>query len=606
MIPIIRLVALAALGFAVQAPASAQSLALDGLWVSSTHWDAGPSGTLAIERHGKTFKAKIGDESTSFTTQGTVIQFAFPDGHGEFRGRRAGTAIRGFWIQPHAGNGDPRDPDGKGQTFTSPVVLTRGKNRAWRGTVLPLIDTFTLYLDIFRDDKGTLIGAFRNPEMNFRARASQFSIVQSGNALSFTATDQGSNQFSGAYAATPQHIDVRFGGIDRTFTFTRATPEQSAGFYPRPKNAALYMYRAPADIGDGWHVARASNTGMDDKKLAAVVQSIIDTDPFAKRPSLIHSLLIAHHGKLVLEEYFSGFDSNTPHDMRSAAKTFSSVILGAEMLRGAAISPDTRIYLSLAKMAPFASPDPRKNQITLAQLLTHTSGLACDDNDENSPGGEDVTQSQRAQPDWWKFTLDLPMSHDPGTRYAYCSPGTNLVGAALVTTSHKWLPQLFDETVARPLQWSRYYWDLMPNDEGYLGGGVFVRPRDMLKLGQAYLDGGVWNGKRIVSAAWVEESTASHVVVSPETTGLSPDDFRSFYFPGEDGYAWHRTTLHTPTRNYRAYGASGNGGQLLVVVPELDLVVGFTGGNYGQGLIWNAWRDKLIPNTILPTIFSAQ
>jgi CubicO group peptidase (beta-lactamase class C family) len=290
------------------------------------------------------------------------------------------------------------------------------------------------------------------------------------------------------------------------------------------------------------------------------------------------------------------------HDTRSASKTFSSVMLGALMRRGAKLSPGTRLYPLVAAMGPFANPDPRKNGITLAQLMTHTSGLACDDNDDNSPGNEETVQSQRQTPDWWKYVLDLPMAHDPGTRYAYCSPAINLVGAALVTASHMWLPQLFDDTVARPLQWGRYYWDLMPNEEGYLGGGVFVRPRDMLKLGQTYLNGGVWNDRRIVSAAWVKDSTATHAVISPETTGLSTEDFRNFYFPGEDGYAWHLATLHTATRDYRAYGASGNGGQLLVVVPELELVVGFTGGNYGQGLIWNGWRDHLIPERIIPAI----
>jgi len=302
----------------------------------------------------------------------------------------------------------------------------------------------------------------------------------------------------------------------------------------------------------------------------------------------------------VLEEYFFGHDRDTPHDMRSAGKTFSSVMLGAEIQRGVQLSADTKLYPLLSATGPFAHPDPRKNTITLAQLMTHNSGLACDDNDDNSPGGEEAVQSQRQTPDWWKYTLDLPMAHDPGTRYAYCSPGINLMGAALSAATHVWLPQLFDETVARPLQWSRYWWDLMPDGEGYLGGGVFVRPRDMLKLGQAYLDGGVWNGKRIVSKAWTIESTASHAIISPQTTGLSEDDFRNSYFPGEDGYAWHLSTLHAQGHDYRAYGASGNGGQLLVVVPELDLVVGFTGGNYGQGLIWNAWRDKLIPERIIP------
>jgi len=143
---------------------------------------------------------------------------------------------------------------------------------------------------------------------------------------------------------------------------------------------------------------------------------------------------------------------------------------------------------------------------------------------------------------------------------------------------------------------------MMPNGQGYLGGGAFVRSRDLLKLGQMFLDGGVWNGHRIVDADWVTESTSSRAAITPATTGLSADNFRNFYFPGEDGYAWHLTVLHAPGHDYPAYGAGGNGGQLLIVVPTLDLAVVFTGGNYGQGLIWNKWRDETIPDAIIPAI----
>jgi len=84
--------------------------------------------------------------------------------------------------------------------------------------------------------------------------------------------------------------------------------------------------------------------------------------------------------------------------------------------------------------------------------MTHTSGLACDDNDDKSPGNEDTMQSQTRQPDWWKYTPDLPVVHDSGSRYAYCSAEMNLVGAVLTTGTATWLPALFDREVARPLQ----------------------------------------------------------------------------------------------------------------------------------------------------------
>jgi CubicO group peptidase (beta-lactamase class C family) len=211
-------------------------------------------------------------------------------------------------------------------------------------------------------------------------------------------------------------------------------------------------------------------------------------------------------------------------------------------------------------------------------------------------------QNQRQQPDWWKYTLDLPMAHEPGSRYAYCSAGMNLMGAALTTATGNSIPELFERTVARPLQFGPYYWNLIPNGEGYLGGGAFLRPRDLLKVGQTYLGGGRWNGRRIVDSAWVTRSTAPYVRISPETTGLDAKQFPNFYGEADDGYAWHVNKLRSGDRTYREYEANGNGGQLLIVVPELDLAVVFTAGNYRQGGIWGRWRDEIVGKEIIPAI----
>ena len=470
------------------------------------------------------------------------LAFEFPGHRGTFRGTLGDdkATISGFWIQPHGAAGDPRDPDGQGQTYASPLTLTRGAGGVWRGLVVPLRDNFTLYLRIFRDADGALIGAFRNPEMNFRAGAAQFHVTQMHGTVSFAADPAHPDKaLSAIYDAQDATLKTRLPGLDQTLILKHATTAEASGFFPHSPDAPPYAYRAPQSTGDGWAVARAGDAGFDEGKLAALVQSIIAVDPAAKRPDLIDSLLIARHGKLVLDEYFEGNDRDTPHDLRSAGKTFSSVMLGALMHEGVSISPDTHLYPLVAGMGPFANPDPRKGQITLAQLMTHTSGLACDDNDDASPGNEDTLQSQRKERNWWKYTLDLPVVHDPGTRYAYCSGGMNLMGAALTTTAHESLPELFDRTIARPLGWGPYYWNVMPNGQGYLGGGSFVRPRDFLKLGQAYLDGGVWNGRRLIDASWVERSTHSYVAINPSTTGIGADQFSNFYVPAEDGYAWH-------------------------------------------------------------------
>lgn len=573
-------------------------VSLVGVWESTSVDEPALRGELTVTRAGSNWKATISGVSAAAASHDSRIEFRFPNDLGQFRGDVGpnGTTIEGFWCQPATA---------ENQALASPVVLARWGPSAWRGFVRPLVSRFTLYLRIFRNADGTLTGAFRNPETNSRGGAGQFSVTQTGVLVHFSAQPDPSQppiKLGAELLNAPDRLQIYWPDVASVLQLKRLTTAEAAAFYPRPPGSAPYRYRQPPNTGDGWVTARARDVGMDEALLAQLVQQVSTSDPSVRRPALIHSLLVARHGKLVLEEYFFGFDRDQPHDLRSAGKTFAAVMLGTAMLQGAHVNTGTHVYRLLSAMGPFAHQDARKDEITIGQLMTHTSGLACDDNSDSSPGSEDAMQSQTAQPDWWKYTLDLPMAHEPGAIYAYCSGGMNLVGAALTTATNTWLPEYFDRTVARPLHFGSYYWNLMPTGEGYLGGGAFVRPRDLLKIGQMYLDGGVWNGKRIVSSTWVASSTAQHVAINPATTGLSADVFPNFYGVGADGFAWHLGWLHARDHTYREYGATGNGGQLLIVVPELDMTVVFTAGNFGQGGIWSRFRSRLVPEQIIPAI----
>ena len=588
------------------APTPAVEDPLVGLWATELTFGPALRGELSLIRDGSSWRATLANAETTFPRDGDAVRFTFPGNFGGFRGAlgKGERAITGFWLQPSGMTQDPNDPGGSGQPFASPLVLKRIARSVWRGTVEPLEERFTLYLKIFRDPSGSLLAAFRNPDQGSTGGATQFRVTREGESVEFRAGSDPAREIrhTATFVASPDRIRIHWPDVGRTLDLTRATPAQTAAFFPRAPGAPPYRYAKPPATGDGWSTAPARDAGMDEAVLARLVQRLADADPSIRRPALIHSLLVARRGKLVLEEYFFGFDRERRHDIRSAGKTFGSVLLGAAMMRGAKVGPETPVYGLLAGAGPFANPDPRKERIPVAHLMTHTSGLACDDNDDASPGNEMTMQSQKGQPDWWKYTLDLPQAHDPGARYAYCSANSNLVGAVLEAATGAPLPELFERTVARPLDFGRYYWNLMPTGDGYLGGGAFLRPRDLLKVGQAYLDGGVWRGRRIVDASWVVRSTKPYVQISPATTGLDRERFPEFYGEGEDAWAWHLNRLRSGERTYREYEASGNGGQLLMVIPELELVVVFTAGNYGQGGIWGRFRDTIVPQEIIPAI----
>lgn len=607
MKPISRLLSLMLLWLATAgAPLPAQPAggdALIGLWAARLDYGPALRGELILSRRGGNWTARIMDRRHDFAAERNVIRFTLPDGSGGFRGRLSDDRRRidGFWLQPSGGNEDRPDPGASGQAFATPLTLTRAGDD-WRGAVVPLDDRFTLYLKIFRQDD-RLVGAFRNPEMNWNGGASQFTLTRTGDALRFHVSyDGGEISHDAVLLRGPERIRIAWPELGRDVELVRRSPIEAAGFFPRPPGEPPYAYRRPEETGDGWRTAPAGETGLDEAALTRMIQDIIDSDPAARPPMLIHSMLVAHRGRLVLEEYFFGHDRDTPHDTRSAGKTFSSVMLGAAMMEGVPISPETRIYTLLAGRGPFANPDPRKERISLADLMTHSAGLACNDNDDASPGNENSMQSQDAQPDWWKHTLDLPMAFDPGVRYAYCSANINLAGAALTTATRTWLPEYFERTVARPLQFGRWHWNLMPTGEGYLGGGAWLRPRDLLKVGQAFLDGGVWNGRRIVPADWVASSTAPRMEISPATTGYSEEEFGNYYGRGADALAWHLAALTVGGREVRGYAATGNGGQVLLVIPEYRLAVVFTGGNYRQGGVWGRWGQNFVGDRIIPAI----
>ncbi|WP_240358999.1 serine hydrolase domain-containing protein [Pyxidicoccus trucidator] len=169
----------------------------------------------------------------------------------------------------------------------------------------------------------------------------------------------------------------------------------------------------------------------------------------------------------------------------------------------------------------------------------------------------------------------------------YCSANINLLGGVLRNATRMWIPEFFEKHLATPLQMRGYHLDLMPTGEQYLGGGIYMRPRDALKLGQLYLSGGTWNGRRVVSQRWVERSTANHATMG---------DGRTY------GYMWWRHELRVGDRVYSEYEASGNGGQMVMVVPALDLVVMFTAGNYNHVAIWRKFREELLPRFILGAV----
>jgi CubicO group peptidase (beta-lactamase class C family) len=299
----------------------------------------------------------------------------------------------------------------------------------------------------------------------------------------------------------------------------------------------------------------------------------------------VHALLIVRHGTLVLEEYFHGQHRDQLHDLRSASKSLTATLIGAAMRTGAPIGLGTPVYQLMNAGTFPAGLEPRKRAMTLEHLLNLSSGYFCDDGNMDAPGAEEVMTNQDQQPDYYRYTLNVPMAFDPGDTSIYCSANPNLALGMLARATNEFPPFTFHRLLAKPLRINRYGWALDPTGQAYGGGSMQMLPRDFMKLGQLMLDDGQWKGKRILSHEFVARATSS------------------IHHIGDRGYGLLWWVVDFPYRGkpIHSFAALGNGGQTVTVFPSLDLVIATFGGSYASRG-WRYMQGDLIPNYILPAV----
>jgi CubicO group peptidase (beta-lactamase class C family) len=583
LVPISAIAALLVAG----GPATGAARDLTGLWAAKHATNTvDVRGPLLIQRVAGGWRAQISGQSAPVAFEGTSVSFALPGGKGRFDGRLlSDTTISGFWTQP-------RTVDA-GTPYASPVTLIKDGPDVWKGTVTPLDDGMTFYLRIASPvntaDSSTSKATLFNPQRDLGWQWDVDRIVRHGDSARLLASaagrNKGQDEADGAYHSDDDVLSFYFSGRGGTYDFTRVAANAPSDFYPRGRPNAPYLYAPPPDEHDGWRVGNVSDVGISQTRIDAFVRRLIDTPMDSVHSPQIHALLIARHGKLVVEEYFHGWNRDMPHDPRSASKSVTSTLFGAAILAGLPVSPSTPVYSAMNGGAFPAGLDPLKRSMTVESLLTMSSGLDCDDNDPASPGNEE-TMLENAT-DYYRFALGLKTIRPPGQEAVYCSIQPNLVGGVLARTTHRSLQDLFQDLVAQPMQISHYYMSLQPTGEPYMGGGLRFIPRDFMKFGQLLMDGGVWNGHRILSKEWSEKSTSAITYLS---------QYKSKY-----GYLWWVEDLRYKGGTVRAFSMLGNGGQDVVAIPQLDLIIETFAGNYGDR-VSHIILSHYIPDDILPAV----
>ena len=367
---------------------------------------------------------------------------------------------------------------------------------------------------------------------------------------------------------------------------SRVTPASAALAYPRPpghNSPGDYHYHPPADLHDGIPVGNIAASPLGLATANQVVQQILEGTY-----KDVDSVLLYHHGKLVLEEYFYGYTAARPHQLRSATKSVVSLLAGIAIDRGA-IPGVSEPVLPHMKYMSYANPDPRKASMTLGNFLSMSSGLDCNDHSSTSPGRETVIDDQ---PDWVKATLDLPMIDPPGARGFYCSGGVAVVGRMTENAAHMQLPAFAQQHLFGPLGITRSDWvwnyNLTSADKEY--SQIHPRPRDMLKLGILLSNYGRWGGRQIVSAAWVKASTANQSQVTKPAMDISGGG--------------HGRTCQCPKARSAStsWPRRATAARKSTFLPQFDLVAVFTGGDYNSS---GSPPNKIMTRIILPPLITA-
>jgi CubicO group peptidase (beta-lactamase class C family) len=362
-----------------------------------------------------------------------------------------------------------------------------------------------------------------------------------------------------------------------------------AAFVPAASLAAPAPAGAqPADAGD-WPRASLADGGLAADRLAALAADI-HAGKFAK----IGSVLIARHGRLVYENYFDG-GADTLRDTRSATKSITDILVGIAIDERKLGGVDARVLELLPdRAARLKNPDARKSRISVEDFLTMSSPLECDDWNDASRGNE---ERMYVVEDWAQFILDLPIrgrmhvGENPppppfGRYFSYCTGGVFVLSEVLTRTTGMRTDRYAQARLFEPLGIRNVSWVFSPLGVPQTGGGLRLASRDLLKIAQLYLNGGRWTGKQIVSEAWVKASTTPHAQIDEATNY---------------GYLWWLKSFGPPGKTHAAFFMTGNGGNKVVAIPDLELAVVITSTNFNtRGM--HEQTEKILDDYVLAAV----
>lgn len=349
-------------------------------------------------------------------------------------------------------------------------------------------------------------------------------------------------------------------------------------------SAARAESGAPPDLKDGWAIAQPREAGMNADSLAGL-GTAIDRGDFPKTSAV----LVVRRGALAYEAYFNAGGRDVLNDTRSAMKSVTALAVGVAIADGAIPSVKAPAFAFLAELKPFQNDSKAKDEITIEDLLTMSSALDCNDDDDKSPGNEDRMHEQQ---NWTRWAVDLPTMKDYQRDatglgpWRYCTTGAFLLGQIVQRAEHMPVDKFIEQRLLLPLGITKWEWPYSPSGETMTGGGLRLTARDAAKLVWMLADQGRWQGKQIVPAAFIESALKPH-----------RDAYKGLTY----GYLFWHHDYATACGTVSGWYMAGNGGNAILVLKALDAAAVVARANYNtRGM--HDQTTALLETYILPAL----
>jgi CubicO group peptidase (beta-lactamase class C family) len=321
---------------------------------------------------------------------------------------------------------------------------------------------------------------------------------------------------------------------------------------------------------------------LDPEKLDQAIikaDSLIENDPrvFFKN---VESFIVYSQGKTRSEKYYRSFDRDSLRQVQSQTKSIVALLMGIAIDKGFVKSEDERVSHYYPEY--FNNEDDLKSTVTIKNLLTMTAGFAWEEMIPfNDPGNDN--RNMYFSGNWLKYALSRPMATRPFTEFNYNSGCPMIVAGIIEKATRMKLDEFAGKFLFEPLNINKYRWLKDSTGFCHAGGGLFMKPMDMMKIGVLVMNNGRWENHQVISADWIRKATDSYLTTSFDTSTY--------------GYFWWIRQMKTPGGGTtKVVSAEGAGGQKMYIFPEYQLIIGFTENNFSTPQVSPLFiRESILP-----------